>query len=452
MNRDVAEPARKREALKGIIKQLHAGVPAEKLRRTFAGLIKDTSPEEIADMENALIDEGFPVEEVQRLCDVHAQVFDRALKKAGRPGKMPGHPIHTFIRENKTAKALLKELKRAAKPLAAGKAGAQAIDRFMGLYTRFREIEKHFARKENQLFPALEAKRFTGPTKVMWGKHDEIREQLRAIAAALNAGDQRAAGAAVKPLAGAVKRLIFLEERILYPTSARKLDAAEWARIQRGESEIGYAWVTPSALWDAGLAAASAVAPTKSATASVVSPMQSATAASAVAPTQSAPSSYRPAAPEGAAPAVAPPESAPDSTLPLSQGRLTPEQVDLLLKHLPVDITFVDENGRVRYYSDTPERIFPRSPEVIGRAVQNCHPPKSVHIVNAIVEAFKAKTRDKAEFWIERGGRFILIRYFPVYDAAGAYRGVLEVSQDATGIRALQGERRLLDWGETGKA
>ena len=129
-----------------------------------------------------------------------------------------------------------------------------------------------------------------------------------------------------------------------------------------------------------------------------------------------------------------------------SRGRLTPEQVDLLLKKLPVDVTFVDENDRVRYYSDTEDRIFPRSPEVVGRQVQNCHPPKSLNVVNAIVEAFKAKTKDRVEFWIQKGGRFILIRYFPLYDAAGKYRGVLEVSQDATEIRALQGERRLLDW------
>jgi uncharacterized protein len=407
MRPKIVGKAEKREALKGIVRELHAGVPAEKLRRTFAGLIRDTSAEEIADMENALIEEGFPVEEVQRLCDVHAQVFDKALKKAGRPGKVAGHPIHTFIQENKAAKSLLKELRRAARPLAAGKSGPAEVERFAAVFGRFREIEKHYARKENQLFPALEAKRFTGPTKVMWGKHDEIRDQLRAIAGALKSGDQAAAGAAVKPLAGAVKRLIFLEEKILYPTAARKLDAAEWAGIKRGEAEIGYAWVTPSSLWDAGLATAADV--------------------SSVAPAESA-------------------KPADEPGLDLSQGRLTPEQIDLLLKHLPVDITFVDENGRVRYYSDTPERIFPRSPGVIGRAVQNCHPPKSVHIVNSIVEAFKAKTRDKAVFWIEMGGRFILIRYFPVYNADGVYRGVLEVSQDATEIRALQGERRLLDW------
>jgi len=134
-----------------------------------------------------------------------------------------------------------------------------------------------------------------------------------------------------------------------------------------------------------------------------------------------------------------------DAGIDLSRGRLTPEQVDLMLKALPFDITFVDENDHVRYYSDTAERIFPRSREIIGRAVQNCHPPKSVHVVNAIVQAFKDKTKSSAEFWIQRGGKFVLIRYFPVYDAAGVYKGVIEVSQEVSKIRALEGERRLLD-------
>ena len=397
-------------ALKGIIRNLHAGVPAEKLRRVFARLIRQVSPEEIADMENALIQEGFPVEEVQRLCDVHAQVFDRALKKAGKPGRIPGHPIHTYFQENKEARGLLRELKRAAKPLAKGLPSDREAARFSAAFGRFGEIEKHYARKENQLFPALEAKSFTGPTKVMWGKHDEIRGQMRALAADFAVKDYAAAAAAVKPLAGAVKRLIFLEEKILFPTSARKLNTVEWARIKKGEPEIGYAWVKPSNLWDAQLAEASA------------------------------------ATMEAAAEVPAPP--AKGATYPFSRGDLTPEQADLILKALPLDITYVDETDRVRYYSDTAERIFPRSPEVIGRAVQNCHPPNSVHIVDAIVQAFRDKTRDKAEFWIRRGERFLFIRYFPVYDARGTYRGVIEVTQDATGIRALEGERRLLDWRE----
>ena len=132
--------------------------------------------------------------------------------------------------------------------------------------------------------------------------------------------------------------------------------------------------------------------------------------------------------------------------IPLSTGRLTAEQIDLMLKALPVDITFVDENDKVAYYSDTEDRIFPRSPAIVGREVQNCHPQKSVHIVSRIVQAFKDKTKDVAEFWIQKDGLFIHIRYFPVYDAEGRYRGVIEVSQELAKQRALEGERRLLDW------
>jgi DUF438 domain-containing protein len=125
---------------------------------------------------------------------------------------------------------------------------------------------------------------------------------------------------------------------------------------------------------------------------------------------------------------------------------LTPAQIDLMLRNLPVDVTFVDENDRVCYYSDTPHRIFPRSPAIVGRAVQNCHPPKSVHIVNDILQNFREKKKKAAEFWIQMGGSFIHIRYFPLYDENGSYKGVIEVSQEVSGIRQLEGEKRLLDW------
>ncbi len=411
----------KQAALKGIIKDLHAGVPVEKLRKTFAALIKETTPEEIADMENSLIQEGFPVEEVQRLCDVHARVFDRALKKAGKPGRIPGHPVYSYVLENKEAKALLKELKRAARPLGKGAPDEKQAAAFRALFARFKDIEKHYARKENQLFPALETKSFMGPSKVMWGKHNEIRSLIRNVDAAAEAGKWREAAEGTAALAAAVKKMIFLEEKILYPTAVRKLNTSDWARIKKGEPEIGYAWITPSNLWDAQLAEV------MSAAAPVPAP------------------SARPEIPASPS-AEGETEAGERGGIELGRGFLTAAQIDGMLKSLPFDITFVDKDDRVRYYSDTPERIFPRSPEIIGRAVQNCHPPKSLHIVNAIVQAFKDKTKDKAEFWIQKDGKFILIRYFPVYDPAGAYMGVIEVSQEISKLRALEGERRLLDW------
>jgi DUF438 domain-containing protein len=200
-----------------------------------------------------------------------------------------------------------------------------------------------------------------------------------------------------------------LEEKILYPTSARKLNTHEWADIKLGEPELGYAWVTPSNLWDAQLAKeAKPVSIDKQKEVRMSQKDQ--------------------------------------SKIQLSQGGLTAEQIDLMLKSLPVDITFVDENDKVCFYSDTKDRIFPRSPAIIGRDVQNCHPPKSVHIVNDIVKNFKEKKKDVAEFWIQMNGKFIYIRYFPVYDENGAYKGIVEVSQEVSDIKKLEGERRLLDW------
>ena len=275
------------------------------------------------------------------------------------------------------------------------------------LFTRLKDIELHYARKENQLFPVLESKGFNGPTRVMWGKHDEIRAMMREIDRRINEKQWAGLILPVQELTEAIKKLIFLEEKILFPTSEKKISSAEWARIKKGEPEIGYAWITPSNLWDAQLAEGK-------------QPLISLSQVEVKTPAT--------------------------SNFQLSQGALTPAQINLMLKNLPVDITYVDENDRVCYYSDTTHRIFPRSPAIIGRAVQNCHPPKSVHIVNDILQSFREKKKSAAEFWIQMGGQFIHIRYFPLYDESGAYKGVVEISQEVSGIRRLEGEKRLLDW------
>lgn len=404
----------KQEKLKAIIRQLHDGVPVEKLKKDFSQIIKGTSPEEIADMENSLIKEGFPVEEVLRLCDVHAQVFETSLKKVGRASRIPGHPLYSFIEENKEAKRILKLIKKSVKKLNSANPKEEDIKTFKDAFIDLQQINKHFQRKENQLFPVLESKNFTGPTKVMWGKHDEIREMMRKINSLIENQTWGEIPGAFSDLSNAVRKLIFLEEKILYPTSARKLNQIEWAQIKLGEPEIGYAWITPGSVWDAHLAKASQAAHT-----------------------------FPKAGPDAASEDK---KTGDDQKIKLSQGMMTAGQIDLMLKNLPVDITFVDENDKVCYYSDTKERLFPRSPAIIGREVQNCHPHKSVHIVNDIVNKFKEKKKEVAEFWIKLGGKFVYIRYFPVYNAEGEYKGVIEVSQEITDIKNLEGERRLLDW------
>lgn len=390
---------KRQEELKSIIRSLHAGDSFASAKKRFAKLIRRVDAEEIAAMEQSLIQEGMASDEVQRLCDVHAQVFEAGLK--GKAHTMPGHPIHTYTMENKVVRSIMKNIVSLAKK--AAKKGEASLE-LTAEWQRLRDIEKHYARKENQLFPLLEAKGFTGPSKVMWGKHNEIREVIKAADRALTAKEWKQFLAAGRELEKKIGMMIFMEERILFPTSMKKLTEADWVRVREGEAEIGYAWGTPGAVWDPSLAKA------------------------------------RPAPAQAESPAAS--QSA--GTIPLSEGLLTPEQIDLMLTTLPLDVSFVDEHDRVRYYSANSERIFPRSPAVIGREVQNCHPHKSVHIVNSILDSFRKKEKKSAEFWIDLHGRFIHIRYFAMYGTDGAYRGCLEVSQDVTAIRALAGEKRLL--------
>ena len=431
IRRDDAEY--RQQQLKEIVKDLHEGSDIKAVQKRFAQLIRNVSPEEIAQMEQALITEGVPVDQVQKICDVHVQVFEQALERRKKTKVLPGHPVHTYLQENKALRRILKRLRPLLKQVPRGARSRE----FEAVLEELKDVEIHYRRKENQLVPSLEQVEFTGPSKVMWGKHDEIRQQLREFENAYREEDWRGFTAAGKTLLRAVRRMIFMEEKILFPTALKKLSEGQWAEIRRGEGEIGYAWVQPGNLWDPSVViAASAAKELGKARGPVTTGAEADPAAEEAAGPGSGPGrvSGKGRGTEGPA------------DIPLDVGALSPEQINLMLRNLPIDMTYVDENDRVRYYSQGKERIFPRSPAVIGRAVQNCHPPKSVHVVEKILESFKRKEKDTAEFWLTLGGRFIHIRYFALYDQQGAYRGVVEVSQDVTDIRELKGQKRLLDW------
>ena len=411
----------RQQQLKEIVKDLHEGSDIKAVQKRFAQLIRNVSPEEIAQMEQALIAEGIPVEQVQKVCDVHVQVFEQALERRKKNKVLPGHPVHTYLQENRALRKILRRMRPLLKQVTRGARSRE----FQAVLEELKAIEIHYRRKENQLFPYLEQVEFTGPSKVMWGKHEEIRKQLREFEEAYRQKDWSRFAALGRGLLRAVGRMIFMEEKILFPTSLKKLSEKQWAEIRRGEPEIGYAWVQPGNLWDPSVVIAASVAKELGKATGKASP---GTAADGAMGTGTAPGA----------------EEA--GEIPLDVGKLLPQQINLMLRNLPIDMTYVDENDRVRYYSQGRERIFPRSPAVIGRAVQNCHPPNSVHVVEKILESFKRKQKDTAEFWLTLGGRFIHIRYFALYDQEGIYRGVVEVSQDVTDIRALEGQKRLLDW------
>jgi DUF438 domain-containing protein len=404
----LADREARKEVLKDIIRELHRGGDVEVLKKRFAGLVRDVSGSEIAAMEQELITEGLPETEVRRLCDVHVRIFEEALDEKPAAPAIPGHPLHTLTLENRALERLVAEARSALSPAASpGKAGdwEGRRKRLLDLADALAQVEKHYLKKENQLFPLLESRGASGPSKVMWAIHDDIRAHLKGFREALGRGDRGEAVKAGELVLGELSDMIAKEEKILFPMSLETLDDGDWARVKHGEEEIGYAWITPGNFWKPSSVGGDEEKPMTS--------------------------------------------SGPDRTgapVALDTGALTPETINLLLTHLPVDVSFVDAEDTVRYYSATKDRIFTRTPAVIGRKVQNCHPSKSLDAVNKILEAFKAGTRSEAEFWIEAGGKFVHIRYFAVRDSSGRYRGCLEVSQDVTRIRGLRGQKRLLDW------
>jgi uncharacterized protein len=363
----------------------------------------------ITEVEQMLIEEGTPVQDIQRLCDIHTAFFRDSLDKTELPENLPGHPVHTFRMENTVAEKILGEVQEALD-------GYKKIPNTFTLnlatqtVARLIEYDRHFLRKENILFPFLEKHNFYGPSQVMWGIHNEIRKSWTSLKEMLEQSKRSEKPVAPEtidalwnPMKIAIQEMFYKEEKILFPAAVEKLSIQDWSTIKAQEAEVGYCYVQPGNSWQP-------------------KPLPSTPAAQA----------------EVGSPSIG-------GVIDLEVGKLLPEQINLLLKHLPVDVTYVDENDEVRYFSATKDRVFQRSPAIIGRKVANCHPPQSVSKVLQIVEDFKSGKRDQAEFWIQMDEKFVVITYIAIRDAGGRYRGTMEVSLDAVHLRSLSGEKRLLE-------
>lgn len=355
------------------------------------------TPEEFAFAEQNLVlhgvDDAMLEEKLEDLIDVFKDVLDNTF-----PDLPVGHPIHTYLEENKK----IRELTFNMEDMLSDKF---IINPWLEIYEKLLTIETHYDRKQNQIFPYLERKGFDKPTSVMWTLDNQIKKNIKSNYADLKSDtiiEETNTIHFLKSQLDLIKDLrdmIFKEEQILYPTALEMLTEKEFILIRKGDDEIGYCLIDPPKPW--GL------------------------------------DSYQ----------VPPMSSANESGLiNLGQGLLTVEQINLIFKHLPVDVSFVDENEIVRFYNDIPHRIFPRSPGVIGREVQNCHPRESVGTVMRIIEAFKTGKKDTAEFWLEIAGKFLHIQYFAVKNEQGEFKGILEMMQDATHVRRLEGSNRLLNW------
>jgi uncharacterized protein len=391
--------------LKEIIRSLHRGEAFDAVKAEFDTLMSEIDPTKIAEMEEQLIREGMPAQEIQRLCDLHVSMFSDILDTHDEVEALPGHPVHTYMEENKRITEIVGRVDTAVGALTQSAGNDGVFQQLNALLDELSNITVHYTRKENQLFPYLEKHDVTGPSQVMWGIHDEIRGMLKQLKAAVTDSDSDTTIETAPKLSRAIVEMIYKENTILFPMAMDKLSDEEWLDILNGEKEIGYAYTAPGTDWPVGEHAAATDNTTQD--------------------DDSAQS---------------------DNLLSLDTGILALDQINTMLASLPLDISFVDENDVVRYYSNTAERIFPRSPGIIGRTVQNCHPPKSVDIVNRILTAFKSGERDQANFRITVDGRIIFIQYIALRNSDGTYMGTIEVTQDITDFQTMDGERRLLDW------
>ncbi len=406
---------KRRKILKNLILHLHEGEAPDVVKRQLRFLLGRVPYNEVVEVEQELISEGLPQEEILRLCDIHSDVLKGSIDQKEAKTAPPGHPVHTFIEENRAINretaALSESFYRAREIKDAGE--VKAI--FTKMATHFRaltDVEKHYRRKENLLFPFLEEHGIEGPPTVMWGKHDEIRELLKKSFEILfgpktPSPEEARSGIenVLKPFADAVEEMIFKEENILFPMCLDTLSEADWYEIYQQGPEIGFCLYDPREEW-------------------------------------------KPQYLEAGAKKGAPEFVYEEAKIRLPSGSFIIEELEAVLDTLPMDITFVGKDDTVHYFNQARDRIFTRTRAILGRKVQNCHPPGSVHIVEQILSDFKTGKRNSASFWIDSKGKFIHIEYLAVRGKNGEYLGTLEATQDLTEKRKLQGEQRLISYGE----
>jgi PAS domain S-box-containing protein len=394
----------RKEAVKAVIKRLHSGEDPEKVKEECKDVLRDLTPNEIGMIEQELIEEGMKVEEVQSMCDAHLSLLKENVEKEG-PELPNWHPVHILKMEHnimleisENLRELLGEANRHGNEL-----NTDEKEKLKDIVHHLKDSESHYLREENVLFPHLEKHGITQPPAIMWMEHDNIRAIKKDIFGIMDKEDGgipekelKELGQLAIALSETLSNHFYKESNVLFPMGLNTIGEGEWKDVRKEFDELGYCCFTPEV---SGVEVKQEQVKKKGEM---------------------------------------------ESMLVTETGSMTHEEIESIFNTLPVDITFVGADDTVRYFSEAGGRIFVRTKSIIGRKVQQCHPQKSIHLVNEIVEDFKSGKRDVGEFWIDMKGKKIYIRYFPVRNAKGEYLGCIEVSQDVTAIKKLEGEKRLL--------
>lgn len=394
--------------LKELILKLHKGESEASVKHELVESLSQIPYGEVVEVEQELISEGLPEEEVLKLCDVHASVLRGHVDLSGIQEVPEGHPVDVMHKENAEIRKVTEECRKliTVMRMASEESLPADITKLRGLFNSLYDVDKHYLRKEYLLFPFLEQEGITGPPKVMWGKQDEIREQIKGCIEILQSDDMSKdefvaiIEIILHPTLTALDDMTLKEEEILFPMALDKLTDEQWYQISRQSLEFGFCLYDPSVSW----------------------------------------------APEGMEDTGLEGMQQTAGQVQLPTGNLKLEELLAILNTLPVDMTFVDKDDKVKYFSQAADRIFQRNRAILNRDVRLCHPPASSHVVEKIIEDFKSGKQSRAPFWIQMGEKFIHIEYFALRDANGEYLGTLEVSHDVAPYRKLEGEQRILSY------
>lgn len=407
MSELINNSAKRKELLKHLILQLHSGEAPDAVRKRLEEYLKTVPYNEVVEVEQELISEGLPEEEILRFCDIHTAVLDGHIDQTFAKEVPAGHPVDTFKKENKELEkviAQVRDLFNQASQLKDTDIKGYLL-KLKALYNALSDVDKHYRRKEYLLFPFMEKHEITGPPKVMWGKHDETRELLKSAHEVLDVQDDMSVedlytiiAYTLEPVLASVEGMIMKEEEILLPMCMDTLTDIEWYQIYQQTLEFGFCLYDPSDKWHP-----------EDIEVSYVSYSQ-------------------------------------NGNVQLPTGSFSIDELTAFFNLLPMDITFVDKDDKVKFFSLGPHRIFDRNRAIIGRKVQLCHPPGSVHVVDQILDDFKSGKESNAVFWINFKGQFIYIEYIAMRGENGEYLGVVECTQDLTNLRKLEGEQRLLSY------
>ena len=399
----------RKDKLKSLILKLHNGETQESVRNELLLSLSRIPYGEVVEVEQELIAEGLPEEEILDLCDAHSSVLEGRVDLSALKPVPDGHPVDVFRKENEEIRnvtnaifALISDILHSS-----SESVREQVIKLRGLYNNLYDVDKHYQRKEYLLFPYLEKLEITGPPKVMWGKHDEIRELIKGSIEVLQVDSltreelEAAAEMVLKPAVRSAQEMITKEEEILFPMALDTLNESDWYEISRQSIEIGFCLYDPPVDWRPEWVAEQSINESQKS----------------------------------------------GSHIQLPSGSFSAEELLAILNTLPVDITFVDKDDKVKYFSQGAERIFQRNRAILNRDVRHCHPPASAHIVDKIIEDFKSGRENRAPFWINMGGKkMIHIEYFALRNEKGEYLGTLEVSQNVQPYRDLEDEQRILSY------